>query len=118
MFGAIRQAVQLAPCYPESYNLNGLAFEAQLDYHSAVAAYRLARLTVSDFSNRVSRSHVRDISINLARSLCMVKFIKFPFWTSISVCTVKPKAVLFFSIHYYSWMEKCLTLIHKRKISL
>ncbi|XP_038898489.1 tetratricopeptide repeat protein SKI3 isoform X3 [Benincasa hispida] len=72
VFGAIRQAVQLAPCYPESYNLNGLAFEAQLDYQSAVAAYRLAYLTISHFSDRVPRSHVRDISINLARSLCMV----------------------------------------------
>ncbi|CAK9325078.1 unnamed protein product [Citrullus colocynthis] len=72
VFGAIRQAVQLAPCYPESYNLNGLAFEAQLDYQSAVAAYRLAHLTISHFSDRVPRSHVRDISINLARSLCMV----------------------------------------------
>lgn len=77
VFGAIRQAVQLAPCYPESYNLNGLAFEAQLDYQSAVAAYRLAHLTISHFSDRVPRSHVRDISINLARSLCMVKFTKF-----------------------------------------
>ncbi|XP_022158433.1 tetratricopeptide repeat protein SKI3 isoform X2 [Momordica charantia] len=72
VFGAIRQAVQLAPCYPESHNLNGLAFEAHLDYQSAVAAYRLARLSISYFSNRVPRSHVRDISINLARSLCMV----------------------------------------------
>ncbi|KAG7024067.1 Tetratricopeptide repeat protein SKI3 [Cucurbita argyrosperma subsp. argyrosperma] len=72
VFGAIRQAVQLAPCYPESYNLNGLAFEAQLDYQSAVAAYRLAHLTTSHFSDRVPRSHVRNISINLARSLCMV----------------------------------------------
>lgn len=79
VFGGIRQAVQLAPCYPESYNLNGLAFEAQLDYQSAVAAYRLAHLTTSHFSDRVPRSHVRDISINLARSLCMVKFTNFLF---------------------------------------
>lgn len=70
VFGAIQQAVQHAPHYPESHNLNGLVCESRFDFQSAAAAYRLARHAISSFSASVPRSHIRDISVNLARSLC------------------------------------------------
>ncbi|KAF3446960.1 hypothetical protein FNV43_RR12140 [Rhamnella rubrinervis] len=69
VFGAIRQAIQRAPHYPECHNLNGLSCESRFDYRSAVASYRLARYAVSNTSSNVSKSLIRDISINLARSL-------------------------------------------------
>ncbi|XP_048331542.1 tetratricopeptide repeat protein SKI3 isoform X2 [Ziziphus jujuba] len=69
VFGAIRQAMQRAPHYPECHNLNGLFCESRFDYQSAIASYRLARFALISFSGNVSKSHVRDISINLARSL-------------------------------------------------
>ncbi|XP_057975626.1 tetratricopeptide repeat protein SKI3 isoform X3 [Malania oleifera] len=69
VFGAIQQAVQQAPHYPESHNLSGLIFESQFDYQSAVASYRLARFAVNAFAGTAPKSHFRDISINLARSL-------------------------------------------------
>ncbi|RVX15851.1 Tetratricopeptide repeat protein SKI3 [Vitis vinifera] len=69
VFGAIQQAVQHAPYYPESHNLNGLVCEAQCDYQSAVASYRLARCAINTFSGSILKSHLRDISFNIARSL-------------------------------------------------
>ncbi|KAG6730545.1 hypothetical protein I3842_01G085800 [Carya illinoinensis] len=70
VFGAIKQAVQHAPHFPESHNLHGLVCEARFDYQSAAAAYRLARCAISSVSAIVPNSHTRDISLNLARSLC------------------------------------------------
>ncbi|KAL6013539.1 hypothetical protein ACLOJK_004037 [Asimina triloba] len=70
VFGAVRQAVQRAPHYPESHNLNGLSYEAQLDYESAVAAYRKARYAMDAFAKTAPKSHFTDISVNLARALC------------------------------------------------
>ncbi|KAF5462290.1 hypothetical protein F2P56_018311 [Juglans regia] len=70
VFGAIKQAVQHAPHFPESHNLHGLACEARFDYQSAAAAYRLACCAISSVSAIVPNSHARDISLNLARSLC------------------------------------------------
>ncbi|WMV27891.1 hypothetical protein MTR67_021276 [Solanum verrucosum] len=70
-FGAIQQALQRAPQYPESHNLKGLVCEARSDYESAVASYRLARLAARVFAGKLSKSSLADISINLTRSLCM-----------------------------------------------
>ncbi|KAK6939145.1 hypothetical protein RJ641_032653 [Dillenia turbinata] len=71
VFGAIRQAVQRAPHYPETHNLNGLISEAHFNFRSAAAYYRLARHATSTFTGSVPKSNLRDISINLARSLCL-----------------------------------------------
>ncbi|XP_058073295.1 tetratricopeptide repeat protein SKI3 [Magnolia sinica] len=70
VFGALQQAVQRAPHYPESHNLNGLACEARSDYQSAVAAYRKAQYAISAFARTAPKSHSSDVSVNLARSLC------------------------------------------------
>uniref|UniRef100_A0A5B7C540 Tetratricopeptide repeat protein SKI3 n=1 Tax=Davidia involucrata TaxID=16924 RepID=A0A5B7C540_DAVIN len=69
VFGAIQQALQRAPHHPESHNMNGLVCEARFDYHSAASSYRLARCAISTFEGKVPKSHLRDVSINLARSL-------------------------------------------------
>lgn len=69
VFGAIMQAVERTPHYPESHNLKGLAWEARFDYLSAAASYKLARCGVTDSSASASKSQIRDITINLARSL-------------------------------------------------
>ncbi|KAK7308220.1 hypothetical protein VNO77_41821 [Canavalia gladiata] len=69
VFGAIQQAVQHSPHHPESHNLHGLVCEAQKDYKSAAAYYRLARHAINIGSRDIQNSHIRDISINLARSL-------------------------------------------------
>ncbi|XP_024020114.1 tetratricopeptide repeat protein SKI3 isoform X1 [Morus notabilis] len=69
VFGAIMQAVERTPHYPESHNLKGLVCEARYDYLSAAASYRLARCRAADSFSCVSKSQIRDISINLARSL-------------------------------------------------
>ncbi|KAF9626718.1 hypothetical protein IFM89_038892 [Coptis chinensis] len=71
VFGAIRQAVQRAPHFPESHNLNGLLSEARFDYQSAIAAYRLARCAINGFGRAAPNSHLADISVNLARALCL-----------------------------------------------
>lgn len=65
--------MQRAPHYPECHNLNGLSCESRSDHQSAVASYRLARYAVANSTNNVSKSSIRDISINLARSLSRVK---------------------------------------------
>uniref|UniRef100_A0A6V7QSG7 Tetratricopeptide repeat protein SKI3 n=1 Tax=Ananas comosus var. bracteatus TaxID=296719 RepID=A0A6V7QSG7_ANACO len=72
VFGAIRQAVQRAPHYPESHNLNGLVCEAQSDYQSAVTAYRHAKCALAIMPNSKAdiNSHLADVSFNLVRSLC------------------------------------------------
>ncbi|KAK6277550.1 hypothetical protein POUND7_017873 [Theobroma cacao] len=71
VFGAIQQAVQRAPHYHESHNLNGLACEARFHFQSAIASYRLARYATTTISSgTVLKSHLKDISTNLARSLC------------------------------------------------
>ncbi|PSR99466.1 Tetratricopeptide repeat protein, partial [Actinidia chinensis var. chinensis] len=70
VFGSIQQAVQRAPNYPESHNMNGLVCEARFDYQNAAGAYRLALCAATTFAGKVPKSHIRDISINLARSLC------------------------------------------------
>ncbi|XP_058220446.1 tetratricopeptide repeat protein SKI3 isoform X2 [Rhododendron vialii] len=69
VFGAIQQAVQRAPYYSESHNMKGLVCEARLDYQTASASFRLARCADSSFAGKVSKSHIGDVSINLARSL-------------------------------------------------
>ncbi|KAJ0024743.1 hypothetical protein Pint_09139 [Pistacia integerrima] len=69
VFGAMQQAIQRAPHYPESHNMYGLVCEARFDYRAAAAAYRLARSAISSASGTVQKSHFQDISINLARSL-------------------------------------------------
>ncbi|KAJ9186264.1 hypothetical protein P3X46_001862 [Hevea brasiliensis] len=70
VFGAIQQAVLRAPHYPESHNLKGLVCEARSEYQTAVASYRLARCAANVSSGNASKSHLRDIAVNLARSLC------------------------------------------------
>lgn len=79
VFGAVRQALQRAPHYPESYNLNGLVYEARHDYKTAAVFYRLAQCAICALG-RGSNSSLRDISTNLARSLCKVNmfFLVFP----------------------------------------
>ncbi|XP_061354463.1 tetratricopeptide repeat protein SKI3 isoform X2 [Gastrolobium bilobum] len=69
VFGAIQQAVQLSPHYPESHNLHGLVCEVRKDYKSAATFYRLARHAINIGSWNIQNSHIRDVSINLARSL-------------------------------------------------
>ncbi|XP_077215961.1 tetratricopeptide repeat (TPR)-like superfamily protein isoform X2 [Tasmannia lanceolata] len=70
VFGALCQAVQRAPQYPESHNLNGLVCEAQSNYESAIAAYKRARCAISIFARTAPKSYITDVTVNLARSLC------------------------------------------------
>ncbi|KAK4424686.1 Tetratricopeptide repeat protein SKI3 [Sesamum alatum] len=65
------ESLQRVPHYPESHNLNGLVCESRSDYQSAITSYRLARCALISFAGESSESHLKDISINLARSLCM-----------------------------------------------
>ncbi|XP_015574671.1 tetratricopeptide repeat protein SKI3 isoform X1 [Ricinus communis] len=74
VFGAIQQAVLRAPHYPESHNLKGLVCEARSDYQAAVVSYRFARCAINISSGNASKSHFRDIAVNLARSLCMAGY--------------------------------------------
>ncbi|KAJ1388379.1 Tetratricopeptide-like helical domain superfamily [Sesbania bispinosa] len=69
VFGAIQQAVQHSPHYPESHNLHGLVCEARKDYKSAAIFYRLARHALSIGSWSIQNSRITDVSINLARAL-------------------------------------------------
>ncbi|XVE94342.1 hypothetical protein REPUB_Repub02eG0001100 [Reevesia pubescens] len=69
VFGAIQQAVQRAPQYHESHNLNGLVCEACFHFQAAVSSYRLARYAFNLSLGTVLKSHLKDISTNLARSL-------------------------------------------------
>ncbi|KAJ7967026.1 Tetratricopeptide repeat protein [Quillaja saponaria] len=74
VFGAIQLAVQRAPHYPETHNLNGLVYEARKDYLSAATSYRIASHAINASSGSVPYSQIRDISINLARSLAMAGY--------------------------------------------
>ncbi|XP_052134497.1 tetratricopeptide repeat protein SKI3 isoform X1 [Oryza glaberrima] len=69
---AVRQAVQRAPHYPESHNINGLVSEVRSDFQSAIASYRRAKFALDMMRNSKAdcRCHIADISVNLARSLC------------------------------------------------
>ncbi|XWS14326.1 hypothetical protein CRYUN_Cryun35bG0000500 [Craigia yunnanensis] len=69
VFGAIQQAVQRAPHYHESHNLNGLVCEARFHFQAAIASYRLARYAINISVGTFLKSHLKDISTNLARSL-------------------------------------------------
>ncbi|CAI0463768.1 unnamed protein product [Linum tenue] len=69
VYAAIMQAVQRSPQSAEAHNLNGLACEARFEYESAVASYRISRCVMHNSSCKSSKSHFRDITINLARSL-------------------------------------------------
>uniref|UniRef100_A0A6N2K3A7 DUF547 domain-containing protein n=1 Tax=Salix viminalis TaxID=40686 RepID=A0A6N2K3A7_SALVM len=68
VFGAIRQAVQKAPHYPETHNLHGLVCEARSEYQAAITSFRLARCAIIS-SGDTSKSCLQDIAVNLARSL-------------------------------------------------
>lgn len=74
MLGAVNQAVQRAPYFPESHNLKGLACEARLDNQSAIHSYLNALYALDAFCRPAADSQIADVSINLARSLCKVKF--------------------------------------------
>ncbi|CAM8996201.1 unnamed protein product [Rhodiola kirilowii] len=65
-----QQAVLHAPQNPESHNLNGLVLEAHENYTSAAESFRLARFSLLTCSENLSKLHIRDITTNLARSLC------------------------------------------------
>lgn len=69
---AVRQAVQRAPHYPESHNLNGLISEVRLDFRSAITFYLQARFALGMMYNSMSdnRQAFADVSVNLARALC------------------------------------------------
>ncbi|KZV41355.1 tetratricopeptide repeat protein 37 [Dorcoceras hygrometricum] len=71
VFGAIKQALLRAPEYPESHNLNGLVCESRHDYENAITAYKLARCALKSFAAESAERCQKDISINLARSLCL-----------------------------------------------
>ena len=68
--------MQHSPHYPESHNLYGLVCEARNDYKSAATFYRLARHAFNIGSWNIQNTHMRDISINLARSLSKVNYTK------------------------------------------
>lgn len=68
--------MQLSPHYPESHNLHGLVCEARNDYKSASTFYRLARHAINIGSRSIHNSHIREISINLARSLSKVNYTR------------------------------------------
>ncbi|KAL5225280.1 hypothetical protein ABZP36_011919 [Zizania latifolia] len=69
---AVRQAVQRAPHYPESHNINGLVSEVRSDFQSAIASYQQARFALNMMCNSKTDNKYRiaDVSVNLARSLC------------------------------------------------
>lgn len=70
--------MQRAPHYPECHNLNGLVSEAQSNYQSAAVSYRLARCAITNLSGSDTKSHMKDITVNLARALCKVTYMSFP----------------------------------------
>lgn len=75
VFGAIRQAVQKAPHYPETHNLHGLVCEARSEYQAAITSFRLARCAINISSGDTSKSRFQEIAVNLARSLSKVIYI-------------------------------------------
>jgi superkiller protein 3 len=74
---AVRQAVQRAPHYPESHNLNGLISEVRLDFQSAITFYLQVRFALGMMYNSKSdnRQAFADVSVNLARALCKVRVL-------------------------------------------
>lgn len=112
--------MQHAPHYPECHNLNGLSCESQFDYQSAVASYRLARYAVANSSGNVSKSHIRDISINLARSLSMVMmFYVFSiclwYYTYIYACVYNYLYIKIYFTWYciLVWMSLCFPFFNR-----
>ncbi|KAK1259806.1 hypothetical protein QJS04_geneDACA001423 [Acorus gramineus] len=73
VYGAVQQAIQRAPNFPESHNLRGLLYEARSDYESAIVSYRQARFAISISLSTAEKSHLSDVSFNLARSLCRAR---------------------------------------------
>ncbi|VAH17868.1 unnamed protein product [Triticum turgidum subsp. durum] len=69
---AVRQAVQRAPHYPESHNINGLVSEVRSDFQSAITSYQHAKFALDMVrgSKLDNRYPFVDVSVNLARSLC------------------------------------------------
>ncbi|TVU31784.1 hypothetical protein EJB05_23485 [Eragrostis curvula] len=68
---AIRQAVQRAPHYPESHNINGLVSEVRSDFQSAISFYQQARFALGLINSKSDNRYAfTDVSVNLARSLC------------------------------------------------
>ncbi|GJM91390.1 hypothetical protein PR202_ga07754 [Eleusine coracana subsp. coracana] len=68
---AIRQAVQRAPHYPESHNINGLVSEVRSDFQSAITFYQQARFALGMMNSKADNRYAfADVSVNLARSLC------------------------------------------------
>jgi superkiller protein 3 len=76
---AVRQAVQRAPHYPESHNINGLAAEVRSDFQSAITSYQKAKfaLGMMHSSKLDNRYPFVDVSLNLARSLCKVRVLPY-----------------------------------------
>lgn len=73
---AVRQAVQRAPHYPESHNLNGLISEVRLDFQSAITFYLQARFALGMCNSKSdNRPAFADVSVNLARALCKVRVL-------------------------------------------
>lgn len=73
---AVRQAVQRAPHYPESHNINGLVSEVRSDYQSAITFYQQARFALGMMNSKPdNRYALADVSVNLARSLCRVRVL-------------------------------------------
>ena len=68
--------MQRSPHYPESHNLHGLVCEARKDYKSAATSYRIARHAINIGSLSIQSSLIKDVSINLARSLCKVHILE------------------------------------------
>lgn len=66
--------MQRAPHFHETHNLNGLVCEARCHFQAAIASYRLARYAINISARTFPESHLKDILINLARSLSKVKF--------------------------------------------
>lgn len=69
---AVRQAVQRAPHYPESHNINGLVSEVRSDFQSAITYYQQAKFALHMIhSSKLDNKYpFVDVSVNLARSLC------------------------------------------------
>ncbi|KAL9264366.1 Tetratricopeptide repeat protein SKI3-like protein [Drosera capensis] len=70
VFGAIQQAVHRAPFYPEVHYLSGVVCEAQSKHQSSAASYRIALHMMRNSTCSTHRSHLVDVSFDLARVLC------------------------------------------------
>ncbi|GAB2216176.1 hypothetical protein Droror1_Dr00023945 [Drosera rotundifolia] len=70
VFGAIQQAVHRAPFYPEVHYLSGVVCEARFNHQSSAASYRIALHMMRNSTCPAHRSHLADVSFDLARVLC------------------------------------------------